>query len=262
MKAILTQISRREYLNLRKCKLAQGGIKTRFQKGHVPANKGKKGIHMSPATEFKKGHVPANHKPVGTILVRNDNCGKKFRWIKIEEPKTWIPYARHVWISLNGPIPEGFFVIHKSTDTLDDSPSNLKLVDRAGHIAMMKKRTPGWKKKAIRSYKKTVRRRRREKAKREKRLARIKKRAEAIERKRVAAAERQAQRDHQDRIVFEECKRQLQGPMVSWWECTGCGFESHSEIPQLPCPKCNSLEYERIEQPSKQITLRRQAAYG
>ena len=29
-----------------------------YEKGHVPWNKGKKGIHLSPQTEFKKGNIP------------------------------------------------------------------------------------------------------------------------------------------------------------------------------------------------------------
>ncbi|HBR31935.1 MAG TPA: HNH endonuclease, partial [Clostridiales bacterium] len=44
------------------------GLNGRFPKGHIPANKGKKGFHV-PGSEkgwFKEGHMPINHKPVGS----------------------------------------------------------------------------------------------------------------------------------------------------------------------------------------------------
>lgn len=50
------------------------GLTGRFEKGHVPPNKGKKGYH-SPGSEkgwFQKGHDPKNKTPIGTIHQRGD----------------------------------------------------------------------------------------------------------------------------------------------------------------------------------------------
>ena len=56
------------------------GIRTgrngRFEKGSIPANKGKKmsadAYKKCAPTMFYKGQPPTNHKPVGTISVRNN----------------------------------------------------------------------------------------------------------------------------------------------------------------------------------------------
>ena len=59
------------------------GLTGRFQKDHVPPNKGKKGF-CAPGCEkshFKKGHTPANKLPIGTILTKSDG----YVWKKIGE---------------------------------------------------------------------------------------------------------------------------------------------------------------------------------
>ena len=52
--------------------IGTGPNKTSFKKGHIPWNKGMKGIHTSPETEFKKGERPPTWCPVGTIRKRKD----------------------------------------------------------------------------------------------------------------------------------------------------------------------------------------------
>ena len=60
------------------------GITGRFTKGHIPANKGKKGVSYEgmKATQFKKGHRPANWVPIGTERTNRDGYvgGKSSRW--------------------------------------------------------------------------------------------------------------------------------------------------------------------------------------
>ena len=57
--------------------IRSGIVGGQFPKGHIPANKGKKG-YMSPeqyekckATMFKKGTIPANHRPIGSERIDN-----------------------------------------------------------------------------------------------------------------------------------------------------------------------------------------------
>ncbi len=119
------------------------GMKTgrdgRFEKGHVPANKGKhtqtKG-HMA-ETQFKKGQTPKNHLPVGSVRIRCSRKGRKpYVWEKVAEPNVW--RMKHVleWEKHNGPVPEGKIVIFADGDTLNTDISNLLLVSRAQHAVM------------------------------------------------------------------------------------------------------------------------------
>jgi hypothetical protein len=107
-----------------------------FKPGHIPYNKGLKGIHYSSATEFKKGNIPASHKPIGTIVLRHhknrNDHGQNF--IKVAEPNKWMSYTRFVWEKDNGPVPKGMTLAHLNHDTHDDSPKNLKLMTKAENI--------------------------------------------------------------------------------------------------------------------------------
>ena len=111
-----------------------GPNKTSFKKGMEPWNKGKKGIHLSPATEFKKGQKSINHLPVGSRTERKDKNDKIRRWIKVDEPNKWIEYAKFVWIKHNGEIPKGYLIHHINEDTLDDNIDNLALLTRKAHF--------------------------------------------------------------------------------------------------------------------------------
>ena len=81
------------------------GKNTRFQPGHVPANKGVKGTHFSPETEFKPGHQPTNHRLVGSERINVYG----YIEIKISEPRTWALKHKVIWEAENGPVPLGMF---------------------------------------------------------------------------------------------------------------------------------------------------------
>lgn len=61
----------------------------RFEKGHIPANKGKKMpaavYEKSKHTMFKKGHTPSNHREVGSERLNVDG----YIEIKVAEPRRW-----------------------------------------------------------------------------------------------------------------------------------------------------------------------------
>lgn len=56
-----------------------------FPKGHVPFNKGKKGLTGANKTSFKKGNIPKNKKPVGSERINVDG----YTEIKVSEPNRY-----------------------------------------------------------------------------------------------------------------------------------------------------------------------------
>jgi hypothetical protein len=103
------------------------GVDARFQKNHVPVNKGVKGAGGWEPTQFKKGHRPHNYMPVGTERVNGDG----YVDIKIADPKKW--RAKHVliWEEANGPLPRGHVVIFGDGNKRNFDINNLILVSRA-----------------------------------------------------------------------------------------------------------------------------------
>jgi len=117
-----------------------------YEKGHRPANKGKKLADLHPPevleriqkTMFKKGHRPANYKTVGTIRVNTDG----YKEIKVSDVGTqhqrWHLLHREIWEQVNGPIPKGHVLIFKDNNPLNCSLDNLELVTRREHMMLNK----------------------------------------------------------------------------------------------------------------------------
>ena len=117
-----------------------GGRATRFQKGLVPPNKGKKmpkgwAPGDMATTQFKKGHKPHTWVPVGSLTVNPDGILDQ----KVsEEPgprhTRWKPVHRLVWERANGPVPEGHVVVfrpgRKTTDPALITLDALELIPR------------------------------------------------------------------------------------------------------------------------------------
>lgn len=105
------------------------GVTGHYPKGHVPANKGKKGFSTEgmKATQFKKGQMPPNYLPVGTERVNGDG----YVDIKIADPKKWRGKHLLVWEAANGPLPQGYVVIFGDGDRRNFDLDNLILVSRA-----------------------------------------------------------------------------------------------------------------------------------
>lgn len=117
------------------------GGSTRFQKGHVPWTKGKRGLRLSPRTEFKPGGRPQNWRPIGAFrLLRNPSVS--YLQIKLTDtgytPRDWVMYHRYVWEQANGPIPEGHVVVFKpgrfSNDPEQITVDALELVSLREHM--------------------------------------------------------------------------------------------------------------------------------
>ena len=110
-------------------------IATRFQKGHIPDNKGKKVSpevyeRMSP-TMFKKGHISQNKRAVGSERVNVDG----YIEIKVKDPNIWKLKHRLVWEQHNGAIPAGYNVQFKNHNPQDCRIENLYLISKADQIA-------------------------------------------------------------------------------------------------------------------------------
>ena len=110
-------------------------IATRFQKGRIPDNKGKR---VSPETYakcqptmFKKGHISQNKKAVGSERVNVDG----YIEIKVKDPNIWKLKHRLVWEQHNGVIPAGYNVQFKNHNPQDCRVENLYLISKADQIA-------------------------------------------------------------------------------------------------------------------------------
>ncbi|UTC62567.1 HNH endonuclease [Treponema sp. OMZ 787] len=110
------------------------GLTGYFPKGHIPHNKGLKGI-CSPGCEkgwFKKGNTPKNHRPVGSERIDTDG----YVYIKIKEPRTWVLKHVHTYEKHKGPIPQGMIVTFKDGNKQNCNIENLLLMSRSESMIM------------------------------------------------------------------------------------------------------------------------------
>lgn len=101
----------------------------KFKKGHIPFNKGKKGVNGVSSTVFKPGQIPYNFKPVGYI--RYPKKANDYVMIKVANPKTWQQYHVYLWEKHNGKVPQGYNVIFVDGNNRNFSLDNLDIVSRA-----------------------------------------------------------------------------------------------------------------------------------
>lgn len=109
----------------------------RFENGHVPHNKGRKGWCAggnSIKTRFKKGSRPQTWVPVGSERTTKDGILQR----KISDtgypPRDWISVHSLVWEEHHGPIPKGHIVVFKNGDRADIRIGNLELISRAENM--------------------------------------------------------------------------------------------------------------------------------
>lgn len=112
------------------------GLDGQYINGHIPANKGIKGICPDGCekTWFKKGHTPVNHREVGSERITVDG----YTEVKVQEPNKWSLKHRLIWIKNNGPIPKGYAVIFGDGDRQNTDINNLIIVSRSQLVTMNK----------------------------------------------------------------------------------------------------------------------------
>ncbi len=118
------------------------GIRHRFPKGHVPANKGlRRPGWFAGRTQFQKGQRPRNTLPVGTVMPNSAG----YMRIKISdapEPshakgansRNWEFVHRRVWEAAHGPIPKGHRIWWKDRNHGNCALENLELLSDAEHM--------------------------------------------------------------------------------------------------------------------------------
>lgn len=109
----------------------------KFEKGHVPVNKGKKMsqavYEKAKATMFKPGSTPANTLPIETEKKLSDG----YTWVKINDlPKAkkqenWTQKQRVVYEKHYGKIPQGHVVIFLDRNRENFDPENLAAIKRS-----------------------------------------------------------------------------------------------------------------------------------
>jgi hypothetical protein len=121
------------------------GLTGRFEKGHIPANKGTKGVYNigGNKTSFQKGHISANNLPIGSESWRKDTGGgEKFCFVKVQDGhgnKNWKPKHVVIYENYYGSIPKGYKVIFADRDRTNFDIDNLILVSHQELLIMNKK---------------------------------------------------------------------------------------------------------------------------
>ena len=122
-----TTYTRGQITALYKNRKLNSGLTGRFEPGHVPFNKGRKGVTQGGVeTQFKKGNRPHNYLPVGTERVNTDG----YVDIKIADPNKWRGKHLLIWEQHNGPVPNGRAVIFGDGNRRNFDINNLILVSR------------------------------------------------------------------------------------------------------------------------------------
>lgn len=103
------------------------GVSTRFKKGHVPANKGKKMppelLEKVSSTWYKKGHQPHNTKYNGYERISKDGYIER----RISKG-VFKAVHRIVWEKVNGPVPQNHIVVFKDRNKLNSNIENLECI--------------------------------------------------------------------------------------------------------------------------------------
>ena len=111
----------------------------RFEKGHVPWSRGKKGFMGPNRTSFQPGHMPSNKRRLWTERITCDG----YIEISIPErnPHTGAPTRfklkhRWLWEVEHGAVPKGSVLIFKDSNRLNCNIDNLLLIKRSELICL------------------------------------------------------------------------------------------------------------------------------
>lgn len=130
-----TNITANEIRSFRKNHKLRSGFDSKFKKGHVSHNKGKKqtdymtkeGIERTKATRFKKGNNPSNYRPVGSERINKGG----YIEVKVADPNKWETKNKVIYKKHFGAIPKGYKVIYADGNKLNNEPNNLMLVSNS-----------------------------------------------------------------------------------------------------------------------------------
>ena len=102
------------------------GLGGQFKKGHIPVNKGTKGMMKPNKTSFVKGHVPGNYRPIGSERITKDG----YIEIKICDPNKWVLKHNFIYEKEFGKVPKGHALFFLDQNRRNVSIENLTLITR------------------------------------------------------------------------------------------------------------------------------------
>lgn len=107
---------------------------TRFSRGLVPWNKGRKfpSSGRSHETQFQKGQKPHNWVPIGSERITKDGYLQRKMTDTGSSLKDFVPVHHLIWIEHTGqPVPKGYALIFTDGNTRNLDINNLELLSRA-----------------------------------------------------------------------------------------------------------------------------------
>lgn len=108
------------------------GLTGKFEKGHVPANKGQKFPGQINKTSFKKGQEPPNKMAVGSERVNGDD----YVDIKIANPNIWKAKHKLIYEEFYGSVPAENVVIFADGDRRNFDIDNLIMISKKQLLVM------------------------------------------------------------------------------------------------------------------------------
>ena len=109
------------------------GAAYRYPKGHVPANKGVKGVCYEgcKVTQFKPGQKPHTWTPIGTERLSKEGYLQRKMTDTGVTRRDYVAVHHLVWIEAGRDITQGFALSFKDGDKTNITLDNLELVSRA-----------------------------------------------------------------------------------------------------------------------------------
>jgi len=136
-------ITKEQLRNLLKRKGVHNGFTGFFLKGHVPANKGVKGVYYpgSEKTWFKKGHVPWDYMPVGAERINGGG------YVEVKISDTAMPVQRRwklkhiiLWEKEHGKVPPCHCVIFLDGNRQNITLNNLEMISMPVRAVMCRRK--------------------------------------------------------------------------------------------------------------------------
>ncbi len=110
------------------------GKGTRFTKGHITWNKGKKTKSRDGGTRFKKGQMPHNWHPIGHEGLTGDGYLRRKMTDTGCTRRDYVHVHILLWTEHNGAVPKGHCVIFKDGNKANIAIENLDCISRADNM--------------------------------------------------------------------------------------------------------------------------------
>jgi len=122
---------------IKKNRHISSGLTGRFEKGHVPANKGKHPptVGRMAETQFKKGQRAMNARPVGSLRLGSDGY-IYIKWQEFHGNKNWKQLHKYIYELAYGEVPKGYMVTFKDGNKEHIALDNLEMISMQQNARM------------------------------------------------------------------------------------------------------------------------------